>query len=60
LRYYMARDGAPLRKVMPPKGPAGHYKRKNSIEDHEYYSVLQTLPRGHARPADPHREQVAV
>lgn len=44
LRYYMARDGAPLRKVMPPKGPAGHYKRKNSISDHEYYSVLQTLP----------------
>jgi hypothetical protein len=46
LRYYIARDGAPLRKVMPPKGPAGHYKRKNSITDHEYYSILQTLPEG--------------
>lgn len=44
LRYYMARDGAPLRKVMPPEGPAGHYKRKQKISDHEYYSVLQTLP----------------
>jgi hypothetical protein len=44
LRYYIARDGAPLRKVMPPKGPAGHYKRKNGITDHEYYSILQTLP----------------
>jgi hypothetical protein len=29
LRYYIATDGAPLRKVMPPKGPAGAYKRKN-------------------------------
>ncbi|MGJ5032419.1 hypothetical protein ACQR1I_36665 [Bradyrhizobium sp. HKCCYLS2038] len=44
LRYYIARDGAPLRKVMPPKGPAGHYKRKNGIGDSLYYSVLQTLP----------------
>lgn len=46
LRYYIARDGEPLRKVMPPKGPAGHYKRKNGITDHEYYSILQTLPEG--------------
>jgi hypothetical protein len=44
LRYFIATDGAPLRKVMPPKGPAGHYKRKNSITDAEYYGVLQTLP----------------
>ncbi|WP_448043739.1 hypothetical protein [Bradyrhizobium liaoningense] len=46
LRYYIATDGEPLRKVMPPKGPAGHYKRKNGITDHEYYSILQTLPEG--------------
>lgn len=46
LRYFIARDGAPLRKIMPPKGPAGHFKRKNGISDSEYYSVLQTLPPG--------------
>ena len=45
-RYYIARDGAPLRKIMPPKGPAGEFKRKNGISDSEYYSILQTLPPG--------------
>src|SRR6185437_6743287 len=44
LRYYIAHNGAPLRKVMPPKGPAGEFKRKNGISDWDYHSVLQTLP----------------
>jgi hypothetical protein len=43
-RYFISNSGAPLRKIMPPKGPAGHYKRKNGIEDRDYYSVLETLP----------------
>lgn len=46
LRYYIATDGAPLRKVMPPKGPAGQFKRKNGISNHEYHSILQTLSPG--------------
>lgn len=43
-RYYMARDGAPLRKVARPKGTPGTYKRKQKISDWEYHSILQTLP----------------
>lgn len=43
LRYYIAQDGEPLRKVMPPKGPAGSWKRKNGIDDSVYYSVLREV-----------------
>lgn len=43
LRYYIATDGEPLRKVMPPKGPAGAWKRKNGIDDSLYHSVLQEV-----------------
>ena len=50
MRYYVAREGGPLRKVMPPKGPAGAWKRKNGISDHEYYSVLNTLAPGEWSP----------
>lgn len=43
VRYYVSTDGAPLEKVMPPKGELGTYKRKNGISDAEYYSILETL-----------------
>lgn len=44
LRYYVAREGGPLRKVARPKGTPGTFKRKQKISDHEYYSILQSLP----------------
>lgn len=48
LRYYIATDGQPLRKVSPPvKGArVGEFKRRSGITDTEYYGVLATLPPG--------------
>ncbi|XUM19811.1 hypothetical protein ACRAVF_19285 [Bradyrhizobium oligotrophicum S58] len=48
LRYYIATDGGPLRKVSPPvKGArVGEFKRRSGISDQEYYGVLATLPPG--------------
>lgn len=43
-RYYVAKQGGRLRKIAKPKGTPGTFKRKNGISDHEYYSILQTLP----------------
>jgi hypothetical protein len=45
-RYYIARDGKPMIKRAPPKGEAGTFKKKNGITDHEFYSILETLPPG--------------
>ncbi len=33
-RYYLARDGAPMRKVSPPTGEPGTFKRRSGITDH--------------------------
>lgn len=46
LRYYIANDGAPLRKVMPPKGPQGQFKRKNGISDLEWHTISQEVGAG--------------
>lgn len=45
-RYYIALNGGALRKVSPPAGPAGEYKRRSRITDLEYHSVLRTLAPG--------------
>lgn len=45
-RFYMAREGAEMRKISPPAGPAGEYKRKNKITDHEFYKVMQEIGPG--------------
>jgi hypothetical protein len=36
LRYYIAHNGAPLRKVSPPTGEPGTFKRKSGITDLEW------------------------
>lgn len=46
LRYYIAQDGAPLVKQMPPSGPVGAYKRKNGISDTDYHAVLREIEPG--------------
>lgn len=47
-RYYIARRGAPLRKVSPPVAGAtpGDWKRKNGISDAEYHRIKGDLPAG--------------
>lgn len=42
-RYYVAINGAPLRKITPPVGPVGTYKRRNGLTDAEYLSIARTL-----------------
>jgi hypothetical protein len=44
-RYYMARNGAPMRKVSPPVAGAvpGSFKRNRKASDAEYYAILQEL-----------------
>lgn len=46
IRYYVAREGGALRKISPPAGPAGEFKRRSGISDWEYHSIKQTLAPG--------------
>jgi len=47
-RYYIATDGAPMKKVSPPaKGATvGDWKRRPKVTDTEYYGVLGEIPAG--------------
>ncbi len=44
-RYYVAKDGAELRKISPPAKGAqvGDFKRKNGMSDAEYNAIAGTL-----------------
>lgn len=43
-RYYIAQNGGAMRKVSPPAGPAGEYKRRNGVSEHEYMTVMNSIP----------------
>lgn len=47
-RYYVAHNGGEMRKISPPvKGArVGDFKRRNGVSDHEYHTILQSLPPG--------------
>lgn len=45
-RYYVARQGGALKKISPPKGTLGEWKRKNGLTDYEYETVRRTLAPG--------------
>lgn len=46
VRYYVSTKGEPMRKVDPPRGPEGHFKRKNGLSDSQYTSILSSIPAG--------------
>jgi hypothetical protein len=46
IRYYVAREGGALRKISPPTGEPGTFKRRSGISDYEWQSILATLPPG--------------
>lgn len=46
VRYYMSESGKQLKKVMPPKGTPGQFKRANKIPDKLYYQVLNEIGPG--------------
>jgi hypothetical protein len=45
-RYYIATEGASIRKVSPPAGPEGEYKRKSGLTDREYHTIAKTVAPG--------------
>jgi len=46
VRYYISTDGRPLEKVSPPKGPAGEFKRANSLTDQFFNEVMAEIGYG--------------
>lgn len=46
VRYYISKEGKPLEKVMPPKGPAGEFKRANKLTDSYFSQVLAEVGPG--------------
>lgn len=45
-RYYVAREGAAMKKVSPPAGPVGTYKRRNGMSDADYNEIAATVAPG--------------
>lgn len=43
VRYYISKSGEPMKKVSPPKGESGQYKRKNSITDKYFSDVMKEI-----------------
>lgn len=46
VRYYISKSGQEMKKISPPKGQAGTYKRKSGISDREYETILASIPPG--------------
>lgn len=40
-RYYVSTDGQELRKISPPAGTPGAWKRKNGVSEYEYQRVMR-------------------
>lgn len=45
-RYYVAHNGGEMKKVSPPVGTPGEFKRKNGISDYEWHTVMQEIGPG--------------
>lgn len=45
-RYYIAKQGGPLRKISPPTGTPGEYKRQNGISEYDYQSITREIGPG--------------
>jgi hypothetical protein len=43
VRYYVSKTGQPMKKVSPPRGEVGQYKRKNKITDDYFNSVMKEI-----------------
>lgn len=46
VRYYVSHAGSLMKKVAPPKGPIGAYKRANKLKDSFYNRILSEIPEG--------------
>lgn len=45
-RYYVAHNGGPMRKISPPTGEPGTYKRKNGVSQFEYDTIMGQIAPG--------------
>lgn len=45
-RYYVSTKGEPMKKIDPPRGPEGGFKRKNKLDDKYYNDIMASLPPG--------------
>jgi hypothetical protein len=43
VRYYISKSGQPMKKISPPKGEVGQYKRKNGLKDAEFEKLLKEI-----------------
>ncbi len=43
VRYYVSVSGKPMKKVSPPKGEAGQFKRKNGIKDDYFEAIMKEI-----------------
>lgn len=46
VRYYVSKAGAKMKKVAPPTGELGSFKRKSGLTDSEYNKIAATVPKG--------------
>lgn len=46
VRYYVSTSGEPMKKVSPPKGEAGEYKRANKLTDVYFNKVMSEIGKG--------------
>lgn len=46
VRYYVSKSGQPMKKVAPPKGEVGQYKKANGIKPELYESVIKEVGAG--------------
>ncbi len=46
VRYYVSTAGKPMKKIATPKGEIGAFKRRNSIPDELYQTVLASIAPG--------------
>ena len=43
VRYYVSKSGAPMKKVSPPKGEIGQYKRANKLSDSYFDKIMSEI-----------------
>lgn len=43
VRYYVAHNGEAMKKVSPPKGEVGQYKRKNKLQDADFLKIMKEI-----------------
>lgn len=46
VRYYVSVSGKPMKKVSPPKGEIGEFKRANKIPDATFEAVMKEIGKG--------------